>query len=242
MKVPNQFTLRDWVNHYLFGIVTILILDLFFWNFSGIDLLRLIQISDVLEIIILLAIPYLIGQLFSGVLFSFLLRVSVNSPIKPISRFHRFVGKTIFGIETKQDGRLIPFADSDELNKIATQKVKNVFSIDITKVDDKTKREVFYAIIRYIETNSEGGVTAVERDHIRTNLFASMITVLLILTVLSTIALVLKLVKGIGTLSLLHIILLDLVPIFLLRIFGKKFQASLLIWWKNVWRTFLAVK
>lgn len=241
MNIPNQFTLSDWVIFYLFGLITILIGNLYMWNFWGINILNIITGISLAEIIILIAFPYLIGQLFATMSFSYLLRLSVTSPIKPLNRLQKLIGKYLFGISTKPDSRLIPFEESEELNNIVRHNIKETFSVDVDKINDKSKREIFYTTIRFIENYSDNKVIILERENVRTNLFASLVTASLIFIVLNTIAIIAKMVQGIGLLSLTQLIIIELSVVILLRRFGFMFQRTLLLWWKNVWRIFIAL-
>jgi len=241
MNIPNQIPLLDIVVNYLFGLLCVLSGILYVWNFTAFDVLDFAVKLQWIGILLFILLPYLIGFLFSGVLFPFLLRLSVFSPKSPLNKFQMFVGATFLGIKQKPDGRVTFLSDSD-LDNIIKKKVKKIFSLDVDKLNDTTKMELFYIIMRYIDNYSQGNTTRLERSYLLTNALSGTTLFLLLTLIINTIALFISFKYALGYIPLPLLITIEIIAIIMIRYLASRFQSNLLFWWKNVWRSFVIIE
>ena len=241
MSMFDKFTIFDLVNHFLFGLVILVISDLYAQNFGITSESYIFHFQDVVGTTVLFGTAYIIGQLFSGYLFSFMVRISLESPIKPLSRVEKAIGIIIFGIKQKKDLRINPFHNSEDLHNIAARKAYEVIGIDISKADDMTRYECFYIILNYVVDRSSLVKARIDRYNLRTNIMAATAGVCLYVAIVNIVAIIAKISTWTGTFPLTSLVIVQVLSMLLLRISSRKFQIRLFRWWKSVWRAFVSM-
>jgi len=241
MNIPNQIPFLDIVINYIFGLLCVLAGVLYIWNFTTLNILEFGVNLQWVGVLLFIFLPYLIGLILSGSLFAFMLRISVFSAKLPLNKIQMFLGSILFGIKQKPDGRTTFIGDSD-LDNIIKKRIKKTFNLDVDKLSDTTKRELFYIIMRYLDNFAKGDINRLERLYLLTNILSSTTLFLLLLLAINTIALFYSLVYDLGIMSSTALISVELTTIIMIRFMANRFQSNLLFWWKNVWRSFIIVE
>jgi hypothetical protein len=241
MNIPAQIPLLDIVVNYLFGLLCAFLVVLYIWNFTAFNVLSSIINFQWIGVLIFVFLPYLIGLIFSDYLFAFMLRLSVFSVKRPLNKIQQIIGIVIFGIKQKPDGRITLLSNSD-LDNLIKKKIKNIFSVDIDKLSDASKRDFFYVVMRFVDNYSHGNIQKLERQTILTNVLSSTTLFLLLFLAANSIALFISIIYSLGHIPLLILIILELLALLLIRSLSIRFQRVLLFWWTNVWRSFIVVE
>jgi hypothetical protein len=241
MKIPEQLSISDIIVYYVFGFLSIIFFILFYWSFSGQNWLDILINLQVIEVFLIIVIPYIVGLLFSGYMFRPLIKLAFGKDNQEKKKRDRILN-ILLGINEKRDVR-VALLEDDLLDKQIKRKIRKFYHLNYDEVPDKTKREMFYIVSRFNENYISGHVEKLIRLQMITNVLAGVIFINLLIFFVSIVAILLDVSNVVDNfLDLYQLIAILLADIFCIRYLSRRFCHYLRLWFRNVWRVFLVVE